>query len=406
MGVLWSGIRIGGRLRYNAPPNVPLNQRALSLSVFGFVFSDVSQVLFKCWQLSNETPVEPLSVLALITSFFSITFNLIFKIHSMLLWQSEEPADAAAASAVADGGVLVEKDVSLVLCQYTVPPSVRQLQLQAIELDSFYTDTVERVKAHGGVVLVLQGGGVLCVFNVHRRSPQHAADAVCFAQAVTASNAACGRPVVAAVESGTFAVGLLGSISIKAMHCFGHTDQLHRMCGVARQSPYCIILSGSTVEQLGAAWLPDACAEVQLPSGAVTLVFPRTLLSRALFRLQQRAARDPAAAAAAATDAATDAADGDSGGDVDGDDEGAPTDDAADEHLCALIGPPGTAARMTDVRFAQVAVACGVADRNHAAQHMELLVRLLDTMENAGQQALNVHGLSVLSASSILKAIS
>jgi hypothetical protein len=252
MEVLWCSIHAKRRLRFNAPEHPALLQRAVSMSVFGFLFSDVTQLLFKIWLLANaDGSVDQFSVIALVTSGLSVLFNLIFKLHALLLQAPPAEESHTAAAESHDSGSLVRKETSLVLAQFCLPQHIRQLQLQGIEVNEFYRTVDELTKEAGGVILMMQSGAVLVAFNVTRRAADHAEAAVSFALDLTQRCAAAGRPVNAAITTGAFMVGMLGTLAVKSMQCFANIDELSRACAIGAASNVAVFLLGSTLDALG-----------------------------------------------------------------------------------------------------------------------------------------------------------
>lgn len=394
MELLWSSIRIGRLFRFNAPDNQALLQRAISMSVFGFLFSDVSQVLFKAWLLSvQEGEVDAFSLLALVTSGLSVLFNLIVKLHAMLLWHGSPAADRPGGSeAKHDAEHLVNKDVTVVMCRFSLPLYIRQLQLQAIEVNSFYTEAVEVAKPLGGCVLVMQAGTLLIAFNATRRCATHAENAVIFASSLYARGARHGRPISCAITSGRVPVGMLGTITVKHMHCFVDSDMLLRLCALAEAVDAGVVLTSSTLQRLGTPYSIGArvtfeCTPTyfthrggdadEVVSADMTILCPATVLSRLAVRY-----------ATALGDTPSDASDA-----------------WLDEQRVGVVDTTGEGVR-GDLKGAQIAAMEHGAGREaqlQAAEHfMRALARLDKAQAKASKDERNVFGLQTIYARSLL----
>jgi hypothetical protein len=240
MELLWTGIRLNNRngrtlLLFNAPPNERLVQRSISWSLFGFLFSDVAQILFKVWQVNSAgSNVEFSYFLALATSGLSVLFNLIFKMHAIFLWSGgqDDHSDKEGKGAV-DDGQLVPRDISLVLVQGQIPGHVRQLSLRAVEWNQFYTNVFSTAKKFQAVPLMMHGGLVLLGLNVHKRSDTHEQDAVMLASQLVEGVGQSAHGVAVCVQSGCYLLGILGGINNKTIQALVPFSSLQRASMVA-----------------------------------------------------------------------------------------------------------------------------------------------------------------------------
>ena len=251
MQLLWSQLRLGNLLRFNGPEDSKLAQRSVSWSLFGFLFSDAFQLMFKIWLLYNSNEIDVFNFFALATSGVSVAFNLVFRLHAMFLWHNtvNDPL-ASSPELLAEEGQLVNKNVTVVHCRFTMPAYVQLLNLQGFEYNAFYTSVFASLKAHRGSVLWAHGGDVVAVFNVQRRSDSHVADAVRFAIAAIQSAASKGQEINCAVGTGTFPVGMLGTLTNKNLHCFGPGTSLDRLLSAAVYAGAGLIMTAETAEQL------------------------------------------------------------------------------------------------------------------------------------------------------------
>ena len=255
------------RLRFNAPEDSRVIQRSITWSMFGFLFSDVTQLMFKSWQLYSSDNVDSFYVIALVTSGFSVAFNLVFKLHATFLWHyvSEDDPLLRASEHTAQEAQLCRKYCALLWCSIEIPGYVRQLQLRAVEYNHFYTYASQSAKLYGGTVLTAHNGEILCAFNVHRRTATAALDAVSCGAFVQHCAEQRRHDVAVAALDGEFTVGLLGSLNNKSLHCFGPFEALGRMIDVARFTKVRMLLTSALLEKITAA-VPEAHdAEIVLP---------------------------------------------------------------------------------------------------------------------------------------------
>jgi hypothetical protein len=96
----------------------------------------------------------------------------------------------------------------------------------------------------------MQSGTVVVAFNVTRRTECHVENAVAFAVEFSQQSSNAGRPVTAAVTTRRMLVGMLGTINVKTMHCFGDFDMLNRLVAVGAAANCQALLCGSSLKRL------------------------------------------------------------------------------------------------------------------------------------------------------------
>ncbi|CUG92398.1 transmembrane protein, putative [Bodo saltans] len=237
-------------LFFNAPPNDDAIFKSIQWSILGFLFSDVTQLIFKAWVLVSSTTVKVENVLALVTSTISVIFNVAVKLHATFLWtravessvlwgrrgpgadtfgfEGEGVLDGSAGTAaVGSGGgaTLTQRDCSVVYVRLQSPDDVHQLSLLAVEWGQCYEAVLSCARAAKATVLLLNSGTVLLALNATRFSASavqrdHESAAIHLSLQIKAAMqlSAPTWSVTIIVHSGLFLTGVLGSFHKKSTH--------------------------------------------------------------------------------------------------------------------------------------------------------------------------------------------
>ena len=269
--LVWTGmrVRVWDRclLRFNAPVVESLLQRSISWSMFGFMFSDVAQLMYKVWQVyGSGSHVEFTYVFALATSGLSVAFNLMFKFHAILLWSSQRTDAGGSGTSDEAAGDLIMKEVSLMLVHGSVGGHVVQLNLRSVEWNEFYSEVLAMCRRARAVPLTMCDGKVLVGFNVHRRCPDHQREAIQAALRLSDNLSRRGHACTIALASGSYNVGVLGSLHHKCLHVIGPVAALSSLCAAALLSGQRLVIASQMAEALGV----DASALAAASAGSVT----------------------------------------------------------------------------------------------------------------------------------------
>lgn len=235
--LMWTGIRLEvfGRtiLFFNAPRNDGCVYRSVQWSLFGFLFADVTQLVFKIWRVVlNGSNIEIASLLTLVSSGISVLFNLCGKLYATFLWSRSstsvsEGAQRALLDPTADKvaesptgqAALSQRDVSIVYIEGRLPSDVIQLSLLAVEWCRYYEAVLAAAKKVKATPLHMHSGTVVLGLNVTRPCVDHEVEAVRLAlrvRSILASQDASHWSVAATVTSGVYLAGIVGSYHRKS----------------------------------------------------------------------------------------------------------------------------------------------------------------------------------------------
>ena len=231
---LWSHWSLFG-LRFNAPRSFDLWQLCVRWSLFGFFFSDIMQILYKMYRLTDNYSLWVLTAAGLATSVFSIGLSLPKKLSFFAIARGQAPdetfGDEHGALRPRSGltHALDAVEATIVLFRLLPSASLSSSLRCSVEFTAFYTAVFSVVKSNEGSILHFHADEVQAIFNSPKATQFHAAKALKCVLSCQRALHDLRLSAVASVASDTFVVGYLGSATRKTFQCFGPFDMLQRM---------------------------------------------------------------------------------------------------------------------------------------------------------------------------------
>ena len=239
--LLWSNLRFGRRLRFNAPMSKELMRRCVVWSLFGFVFCDMMQLSFKVY-ISRKAGFGQTNVISLITSSMAMMFDCIKKFAVLSLWQKRAVVNEGMSTTRQRRGAQEEhrscplrmRPVSLLLIVHQPPKDIFPSSFHVgVELNRMYELVFAITKHHMGAIVSFSNGEIVVAFNAVRSLPLHTIEAVRCAVSCATALHATGIHSASCVATLDCPVGTLGSSSRRSFHCFAATRRMHRMVALA-----------------------------------------------------------------------------------------------------------------------------------------------------------------------------
>jgi hypothetical protein len=284
---LWSQWSILGALNFNAPRILAVWERSVSFSYFGFVFSDLMQLVFKMYRISAiGGSLQALTVVAMCLSVASVSLSVPKKLAHFAVakrrWTAVGGDDMADMDAMAgdddnmsgDGDILpagrtrwgqvrtlTGHETTVVLMQLVAERGAGDgdggaavhvaADRLAAECSFFYSTVLRQVKAAGGTMLFFHGREMAAIFNKPKPVARHCFKAVACARACQKELAQqFALRMIASVVTDVHPVGNLGSTHRKSFQCIGPYNQLRRMNQFAEARRLDLLATGKCLEHL------------------------------------------------------------------------------------------------------------------------------------------------------------